>query len=806
MAHALANRLRGVRRRRNSLVVGWLVGWCCAIHFLAATGVRADDSSARPAPVERIVSFHDDVIPVLTRFGCNSGGCHGKLAGQNGFKLSLRGYAPELDFDALARESHGRRVNPAAPAQSLLIRKAVQSSPHGGGRRFDTGSPAEAMLVDWIRQGMPGPRADEPSVERLELTPVRRTLATGEEARLQVDAIYSDGRRRDVTWLAQFATSDSSTLAATEDGVVRALRPGETSVRATFRGHVAVATFTTPYPREAPASAFALRRNAIDDLVLNKLAELRIEPSPLCDDATFLRRASLDATGLPPTPEQVRAFLSDARPDKRDRLIDDLLERPEFVDYWAHWLGDLLQNRKERDHDIRGVKGVRAMHQWLRDQLIARRSWRDIASAVLTAQGASDAHPPVGYFIVTVGEREAEQSEAADSVAQAFLGARIGCARCHNHPLERFTQDDYYHFVGFFSRVALDRRKSDDGGAELFIGTRHQLNLRNQQRQQRAKLAELESAGGDPAALEAARKQLADLEKQSDAARDAAVRVRQPRTGVELAPRPLDRSPVNVAPGQDPREALVAWMTDPKNEYFAGAMVNRLWKHFLGVGLVEPVDDLRATNPPSNEALWKHLVEQFVADGYDLRAAMRRIMQSRTYQTSAATNESNFRDRKFNSHFHPRRLPAEVLLDAICQATDQPEAFAGYPLGMRAVQVPDPFAGSYFLSLFGRSARTTACACERENDVTLPQLLHLQNGDGLHDKIKAPTGRLQRLIDANVSPSAAIEELFLATVGRPPTAEESGRIEPILASGERREALIDLFWALLNSKEFTFNH
>lgn len=769
----------------------------------SAASLRGAESSVAP-------SFQDDIIPILTRFSCNAGTCHGKLAGQNGFKLSLRGYAPDADFEALAREGHGRRTNPAAPEHSLLVRKAVGAAPHGGGQRIHSDSRAARTLVEWIGAGMPGPRADESPVVRLEVTPVSRTLTVGESVQLAAVATYADGRTRDVTWLAQFSSGDAGMLEVNDDGRVVAVRQGETIVQASFRGHVVVATFTVPFVREVAPEAYAARLAPLDEHVLAKLAALRIEPAPLCDDSTFLRRAYLDVIGTLPTPEETRAFLADTRPenrfDKRRRLVEELLERPEFVDYWAHWLGDLLQNRKERDHDVRGAKGVRAFHAWIRAQIAARRSWRDIARDVLLARGASDARPAVGYFIVTVGEREAEQSEVADSVAQAFLGVRIGCARCHNHPLEKYTQDDYYHFVGYFSRLALDRKKPEEAPTELFVGTRHALNLRQQVRQQETKLAELQAKPGEPKPIEDAQKQLAELRKQYAAALEAPVQVRQPRTGAMLAPRPLDRSERPLAAGADPREAFVAWMTEPTNEQFSGAMVNRLWKHFLGVALVEPVDDLRATNPPSNRPLWELLNREFVSHDFDLRHLMRTIMNSSTYQRASTTNESNFRDRKFGSHFQVRRLPAEVLLDAICQVTGQPESFVGYPQGIRAIQVPDPFTDSYFLTLFGRSPRTTACACERENDVTLPQLLHLQNGDGLLDKMKSGDGALARLLASGATDDAVLDELFLATLARLPTDRERADIRPSLAGADRREVLTDVLWALVNSKEFTFNH
>ena len=530
---------------------------------------------------------------------------------------------------------------------------------------------------------------------------------------------------------------------------------------------------------------------------------MRIEPSPLCDDASFIRRASLDAIGTLPTAAEVRGFLANTDPNKRTRWIEHLLDRPEFVDFWALQLGDLLQNRKERDHDVR-AKGVRAMHQWLRSQLAAGASWREMATSVLMARGSCDQEPAVGFYIVTVGEKDADQSEVADSVAQAFLGTRIGCARCHNHPLEKYTQDDYYHFVSFFSRVTLDRKKPEDGGTELVVGTRHMLNLQRELQNKRVELQTLQQ-NGDAQKIAEAEKRIADLEKQIDETRKSPVDVSQPRTGQRLAPQPLDRSPNAIPPGDDPRQTLAVWLTDPRNEQFSGAMVNRLWKHFLSVGLVEPVDDLRATNPPSNRALWNALNQEFVSSGYDMRHVMKLIMNSRTYQLAADSHESNFRDTQFYSHYYARRLPAEVLLDAICEATGVPEQFAGYPLGVRAIQVPDPGVDSYFLALFGRSERTTACACERKTDVTLPQLLHLQNSDELYRRMKSPEGALVKMCAAQSDDNAVIDTLFLSTISRLPRDEQRTAVIELLKTSDRQEVLLDVFWALLNSKEFTFN-
>jgi hypothetical protein len=406
------------------------------------------------------------------------------------------------------------------------------------------------------------------------------------------------------------------------------------------------------------------------------------------------------------------------------------------------------------------------MHAWLRKQVVANRPWDQLARDVLTATGTTATNPAIGYYVVTIGEhREAEKSEVGASVAQAFLGTRIGCAQCHNHPLEKYTQDDFYHFAGFFSRVKLDRKESKAGNTVLRVS--HPDPNQNK----------------------------------------GPVGVRQPRTGEFVKAQPLDRSPTEIKTGEDPRQKLVAWMTDPSNEYFAGAMVNRVWRHYLGTGLVEPVDDLRATNPPSNPALWKALVGDFVAHKYDLKHLMRTILTSRTYQRSSTTQPGNETETRFYSHYYARRLPAEVMLDAISQATGVPDRFPGYPLGLRAIQLPDPGLNSYFLSLFGRPERVTACACERSGDVTMPQLLHLQNGESIVQKVRSDDGRLAGWLKAYKDPVALTDEMFLTTVGRLPTADERKAVAAALAEGDSRDEVFrDLFWALLNSKTFAFNH
>jgi hypothetical protein len=765
--------------------------------------VKADDNFSQGSTTfASPPSYQQDVLPILTRFGCNQGACHGKLAGQNGFRLSLRGYAPDWDYDSITHEFFGRRIDRAAPANSLLVTKPAGMSPHGGGKLFEPNSAASMVLTDWIAAGTPGIIPDEPVVQSITVSPGTQTMHPGETLQLTATAEYSNGQVRDITWLSQFFSNDPSVLEVSSDGLLKCLRSGESVVRVHFQGQVAVTTISSPFEQSVDAQLFAERRSFIDEHVFNKLAALRIPPSPAADDDVFVRRVFLDTIGTLPTPTEVQAFLNEQNPGKRTALIDTLLERPEFADYWTLILCDLLQNRKERDHDVRGSKGVRAMQAWVREQVETNRPWDEIARDVITASGDSVSQPQIGYYVVSIGEyRQVEDSEVVASVAQSFLGTRIGCAKCHNHPLERYTQDDYYHFAAYFGRMNFQRQESHKGATALMVATEEEARVQKQ-------------IGEKGAELEALQKQIAELNQQLENERrqleelkTRIPRVRQPRTNQQLAAQPLDRSETNIAPGQDPRELLAQWMTDPGNENFSGSMVNRLWRHFFAVGLVEPVDDLRISNPPSNRELWTALNQEFVSHKYDLRHIMRLILNSRTYQLSSATLKGNASERGFYSHYYVRRLPAEVFLDAISQSTMIPDSFPGYPVGMRAIQLPDSTVASPFLSMFGRSERVTACACERSGDVTLPQLLHLQCGDGLAQKFEDPVGRLKQIMNSFPDDKSAVEQIYLVTLSRFPTVEEQASITAAFEGNEQREeAFRDLFWALLNTKEFAFNH
>ena len=795
-----------------------------ADHAANATIIASDSAKVEPP------SFRNHITPLLTRLGCNQGACHGKLAGQNGFRLSLRGYAPEQDYDWITREFMGRRIDLANPADSPLIRKPLMQAPHVGGKLIAEQSRAHQMLLDWITAGAPGEglqqrkakkqingkdiiAAGEPTVTKIDILPGNRNLKPGEEQQLLIRATYSDQTIRDVTWLTQFFAGDNTVVHVDEHGLVKCKSAGESAVRVQFDGQVEVVIITSPRELPVDEKLFPAPANVIDQHVFSKLKSLRIPPSPGADDQTFMRRAYLDTTGTLPTPEEVTTFLADTHKDKRARLVDDLLNRPAFVDYWTLQLADLLQNRKERDHDVRTSKGVRQFHGWLRAQVAANKPWDQLAREVLTSTGDVTENPAVGYFITTVGEkRPADRSEVVASVAQAFLGARIGCAQCHNHPSEKYTQDDYYHFAAFFARVNLERKDPYQGATVLGITSERERNVLKDVEKIKAKIAEMQAKQEtDEKKIKENEKQLADQKKQLENKQRELVDARmpkahQPRTDAQLMPQPLDRSVMTISADGDGRKALAEWMTRPENPHFTGSMVNRLWKHFMRTGLVEPVDDLRASNPPSNPELFRALSTEFAGHGFDLKHVMRLILNSRSYQLSSTTLPGNELDVKFHSHYYAKRLPAEVLLDAVSQATLVPDDFAGYPRGIRAIQLPDPAAGSYFLTMFGRSDRVTACACERVGEVTLPQLLHLQNGDVMN-KTRDGEGRLMSLIKDKADDAKIIESLFLATLSRLPRDEERKAVTAALTGAENREeAMQDLFWALMNAKEFAFNH
>jgi hypothetical protein len=711
----------------------------------------------------RAPSFLREIVPVFTRLGCNQGACHGKGAGQNGFRLSLRGYAPAQDHASITREFSGRRVSPAVPADSELVRKITGEAPHEGGKLVDKGGREYRVILDWITAGMPGPDVTEPALERISLDPLPGRGAPGDQWPLKVWAHWRDGQSQDVTWLARFASNNNAIASVTPEGVVKLEGPGETAIQVGFQSEVTVATVRVPHRGTHPATTGAVPSDhPVDRPIARQLEALGIPLSGLAEDATWLRRVCLDLTGRLPTPEQVNAFVADQDPGKYGRRVDMLLATPEFVDLWTLFLAELFQNRRERDHDVRGLAGVRSFHAWLREEVAASTPWDALARRILLATGSVSQDPAVGYWIVGVGESQAPTSEMPAMIAQAFLGTRVGCAQCHNHPTERYTQEDFLRQAAYLSRLKLDRKGPRQGDTSL------------------VPLADPASKTG----------------------------IQHPRDGVFLEPRPLDRSPGGPQPGNDPRAHLGAWVTAPGNPFFARAMANRIWRHLMGRGLVEPVDDLRATNPPANPELLDLLEQEFRASGYRFNHLIRLIATSQAYRRSAATLEANKHDERHHSHFLARRLPAEVLLDALCQATGVPEDFPGHPRGTRAVQLADPGLPSRFLTTFGRSERVTACACEKSAEVTLPQVLHLLNGDRLLEKIQHPAGVLATVSKGSGTPLQKADTLHRICLARPMDATGTRAFQEALAEPGAKpdEVLADLFWSLLNAKEFSFQH
>ena len=727
---------------------------------LLLLAVLAQDATG---PANRGPSFLREVVPVLTRLGCNQGACHGKGSGQNGFRLSLRGYAPAQDHASITREFSGRRVSPTAPADSELLRKITGEAPHEGGKLIDKGSREYRVLLGWMLAGMPGPEEAEPPLERISLDTLPERGSPGDRWQLKVRAHWQAGPPQDVTWLARFTSNNNAIATVAPDGSVRLEGPGETSIQVSFQSEVTVATVRVPHRETTPAASGSVRPDhPVDRAIARQLDGLGIPLSGLAGDATWLRRVCLDLTGRLPAPAQVEAFVGDRDPGKYGRQVDRLLATPEFVDVWTLFLAELFQNRRERDHDVRGLAGVRSFHAWLREEVAASTPWDALARRILLATGTVSRDPAVGYWIVGVGEAQPPSSEMPAMIAQAFLGTRVGCAQCHNHPTERYTQEDFLRQAAYLSRLKLDRKGPRQGDTSLV--------------------------------------------PMADAA--AKTGIAHPRGGAFLEPRPLDRSPGGPPPGEDPRAHLAGWVTAPNNPFFARAMANRIWRHLMGRGLVEPVDDLRATNPPANPELLDLLEREFRGSGYRFQHLIRLIATSEAYRRSSATLAGNRLDDRHHSHFLARRLPAEVLLDALSQATGVPEDFPGHPRGTRAVQLADPGLPSRFLTTFGRSERVTACACEKTAEVTLPQVLHLLNGDRLLEKIHHPAGVLAKLNQGGGTPLQKADTLHRICLARPMDGAGTRAFQEALEEpgANPGDVLADLFWSLLNAKEFSFQH
>jgi hypothetical protein len=696
---------------------------------------------------QRPINFANDIVPILSRHGCNSSGCHGKAEGQNGFRLSVFGSDPDADLSSLVRESRGRRVFPAAPDQSLLLLKASGAVPHGGGARIPVGSREYASLRAWIATGLPVGDPDDPHVIEVSIAPRERRLDPKARQRLRVVARFDDGRDVDVTSLARFSSNDDLIATVDESGLVTVgQRPGQVAIMASFSGHVDTFTALVPRPPTGlpiPADAVV---HPIDQIVLERLQSLNVVPSEQCDDATFLRRVTLYTIGRLPTVEEARAFLASDRSDRRARWIDALLEAPEFNDYWALVWSDLLRV----DRAALGHKAAHDYYQWIRCSLIARKPLDVMAAELITAEGPL-AEVPQGAFFKALPKA----GEAASAVAQVFLGVRIACAECHHHPSDRWDQDDYYGMTACFAQVG---RKTSTGGEAIV-------------------------AQGEPKTL-------------------------HPRTGREVRPHALgEPEPTEVAVA-DRRLKLAEWLTSADNQWFARNLANRVWARYLGRGVVDPVDDVRATNPPSNPLLLDALAADLVRQRFDLRGLIRTIANTATYQRSCEPNATNADDEQNFSRALMRPLGAEVLLDAVSDATEVPEKFAAQPAGTRAVQLWDSRISHHFLKLFGRPQRTTACACERTTEPSVGQVLHMLNAPALQAKLANDAGRVHRLANGPADDALVVDELYLAFLSRHPTPAESARLAGLLhAAGEERSRVAeDVGWSLLNSLEFVLNH
>lgn len=697
------------------------------------------------------ISFRYEVVPILTKYGCNGGGCHGKMEGQNGFKLSLLGFEPAEDYEHLVVESRGRRLMPAAPEFSVLLRKSTGELPHGGGARLERGSPDYQALVRWMEEGAKGPSEKEPKISRIEVSPREVVLARGAEQALRVDAHFADGNKRDVTALACFESGARDMAEVDAAGRVRLGQvPGDVTVMARFGEHVDV--FRAIVPLGAPVGELPPARNFVDTLVFEKLRTLGLPPSAGCDDATFLRRVTLDLAGRLPTPSEVDAFTNDADLNKRDRAIDRLLASEEYADFFANKWTALLRNKRK---DAPTARGTVAFHAWIRGHLQQGTPYTQWVRELVTASGSITANPATAWFRAV----QKPQDQLQD-IAQLFGGVRLQCAQCHHHPFEKWSQQDYYGFAAFFS--TLERKKSDEPFEEILFHKTREASAEN-------------------------------------------VRTRLP-----VRPTVLGGQPLALPPEIDPREPLAAWLTSKENPFFAKVLVNRYWKHFFGRGLVEPEDDLRVTNPPTNPALIEALAKHFLDSGTDFRALCRTICQSRTYQLSAEPNAHNATDRQNFSRFYPRRLPAEVLLDSLDQVTGVPSKFAGLPSGTRAVQLPDDSfnAGNYFLTVFGRPDNASACECERVSEGSLAQRLHLLNAKTIQEKLAHADALPAKLVKDTAPVTERLRAIYLSALTRAPNDQEIKAGTEFLAGkpGKEKEAWEDVVWAVLNTKEFLFNH
>lgn len=709
------------------------------------------------------INFPNQVVPVFTKLGCNSGGCHGKASGQNGFRLSLLGYEPEVDFMTLVKEGRGRRLMPASPDSSLLLMKAIGVSPHGGGKKMEKDSDEYKLVRRWVAAGSPYGKETDPTVTKISVFPEHRVMTRQNKQQFAVYAHYSDGSMEDITRRAQYDSNDPEIATVDANGLIRTLNlSGEAAIMARFQGHVSVVRATVPLGVKVPEWQFPTN-TVVDQHTSKKWKDLGLVPSELSTDEAFVRRVYLDLTGSLPTPKQVVEFVANKDAKKRDVLIDQLVDSPEYSYYFANKWADILRVKRGRE----GNAGTRAMgtfafHNWIREAIASDKPYDEFVRDILGATGDETRNPP------TVWYKDLQQPEQfVDDTAQVFLGLRIACANCHHHPYEKWSQDDYWGLAAFFGRV---------GKKQVPVpGSNQQSNTQV-------------------------------IYSKPDGA------VTNKRTSKAAVIKPLDGEPMDIERGDDPRQKLVDWMSSPTNPFFARAVANRYWAHFFGRGIVDPLDDMRVTNPPSNPELLDALAKGLIDNKFSLKSLVKTICKSRTYQLSALPNEYNKHDKQAYARYYPKRMSAEVLLDAVCHLTDSPTTFNGLPQDRfapkRAIMLPDESFASYFLDVFGRPQRISACECERVSEANLAQALHLLNSDEIQQKLGRSNGRADALSNAKDtrSDSEKVEELFLWAFGRKPTAEDMktalAHIEKHKAN--KKTAYENIVWALLNTKEFVF--
>lgn len=700
------------------------------------------------------VDFDLDVQPIFTRFGCNAGACHGKQRGQNGFQLSLLGFDADFDFDALSKESRGRRTSLTNPTQSLLLLKPVGASPHGGGKRIEPNSPEFATLQRWVAEGMPRAFVGAPKLQRVTVEPSEAIVSNNGKLPLKVTAHYSNGTTRDVTRMAQFQSNEAAIANVDVNGVISTSTIiGESAVMARYMNVIAVCTVSVPLPNEVPADFYEKlpRKDFVDDLVWKKLARLRITPSEPAADHTFLRRVYIDIIGRSPTVAEAKKFLDDPSTEKRLTLVNELLENPEYAEHWANKWADLL---RPNPYHV-GIKSVLNYDAWIRDSFHKNKPYDQFVRELVSAKGSTWRNGNTNMF------RDRRQPEELTTiVSQLFLGIRLECAKCHHHPFEKWGQDDFYSFAAYFSRIG---RKGTGisapiSGSEEYIFT--------------AKTGQ----------------------------------VVHPLTNAVLPPRPLFGEAPAIGLDQDPRESLAAWITSPNNPYFAQVAVNRVWSDLMERGFVEPVDDLRATNPPSNGPLLEALAADFRDQGYDFKKLIRRITTSQVYGLSSIPNDRNAVDTRNYSRHYRQRLRAEVLLDSVSQITGTPDVFAAAAPGTKAKELWTVRIESLFLDAFGRPDPNQDPPCERSSEPTVVQVLHLMNSENLFSKVTTDMSRAAQLAKTEMPPKEIIEELYLSVYSRRPTAAEQAATLPLFEKegANRRQATEDLMWALLNTPEFVF--